>query len=166
MASMTDPKAAFDDVLAHFETAMLVTHTPEGEIRARPMALADAGADGDLWFITSVDSPKAEEIRTDQHVAASFQSKSRYLSITGRAEIVRDPARIRSLWNESYKAWFPKGADDPSIALVHLIALRGEYWDSHGVRGIEYLFDAARARLKGKPMSEHVKPQQHGKVQL
>jgi general stress protein 26 len=166
MATMTDPKAAFDEVLAHFDTAMLVTLTPEGEIRARPMALAASQADGDLWFITSIDSPKADEIRNDQHVAATFQSKRRYLSISGRAEIVRDAARIRTLWKDQYRAWFPRGADDPAIALVHLIAVRGEYWDSHGLRGIEYLFDRARARLEGKSAADQPSQQQHGKVQL
>ena len=162
----TDPNAAFQDVLRHFDTAMLVTRTPEGTLRARPMAIAECDEHGDLWFVTSIDAPKTDEIRADAHVAITMQSSSRFLSLSGSAELVRDRARIEALWRESWKAWFPMGKTDPAIALVHVNAREGEYWDQHGTRGLKYAFDAARAVARGKSARDAVRPEQHGKVQL
>ena len=53
------------DLLASFETAMLVTRGRDGHMHARPMAVAEMRADADAYFVTSIDSPKVAEIYAD-----------------------------------------------------------------------------------------------------
>ena len=64
-------------------------------------------------------------------VNASFAdvSSQQYASLTGRADIVRDRAKIEELWQPQLKAWFPEGTDTPDIALLKVTAERAEYWD-------------------------------------
>src|SRR4051794_34921396 len=88
-------------VLAGFETAMLVTHSPDGLVRARPMALQDPAAvsDADLWFATADDSAKADEIREDRQVnVCCLGQGGAYVSIAARARIDHNPSEVKRLW--------------------------------------------------------------------
>jgi len=162
---MTDVRQEFGDVLAHFDTAMLVTKGPGGTFRSRPMAIAGRESNGDLWFATSIESPKVIELEKDSEVCAAMQSSSRFMSVSGRAEIVKDRQRIEQFWKPQWKVWFPKGKDDPSIVLVRLVASEAEYWDQHGAKGLSYLIEGARALLRGeKPKADDAS--QHAKLNL
>ncbi len=50
--------------------------------------------------------------------------------MSGRAEINRDKAKMKELWNPILKAWFPDGLDDPNLCLLKVNAEKAEYWDS------------------------------------
>jgi general stress protein 26 len=163
---MTDVRQEFGDVLDHFETAMLVTKGSGAALRARPMAIAGRESNGDLWFSTSIDSPKVEELEKEAQVCATLQSSTRFLSISGRAQIVKDRQRVEQFWKPSWKVWFPKGKEDPSIVLVRLVASEAEYWDEHGAKGLSYLIEGARALLRGEKAKEQTDPKQHAKLSL
>jgi general stress protein 26 len=119
-------------LIEKIEFAMLTTFDRDGSLRSRPMATQKTDFDGDLWFFTQADTPKIHEIEHDQHVNVSFASPEdqHYVSLSGRAQIVRDPQKINELWDPSLKAWFPEGPDDPNIALLKVNVEKGEYWDS------------------------------------
>jgi general stress protein 26 len=53
-----------------------------------------------------------------------------YVSVFGSAEIVRDVETRTRLWSEPLRAWFPKGAEDPEVALLKVTCLGAEYWDA------------------------------------
>lgn len=139
----------FRDVLQHFDTAMLVTRAGDGTMRGRPMAIARSEADGDLWFFTAIESGKVDEILAEPRCAAVMQGPLRWLSLSGRAELVRDRNVIGALWRPSYQAWFEQGKDDPDLALIHFMAEEGEYWDSSGIKGLRFLFEVAKALVRG-----------------
>jgi general stress protein 26 len=153
---MTNRKQEFDEILGHFDTAMLITRAQDGALRGRPMAIAGKEPNGDLWFAAQVDSPKIDELLGENQVCATMQASSRFLNVSGRAEIVRDRQRIERMWKPAWKAWFPNGKDDPKLVLVRLVASEAEYWDQHGVKGLSYLIQGAKA-----PTDE-----QHAKLQL
>jgi hypothetical protein len=46
-------------------------------------------------------------------------------------------------------AWFPKGLDDPELALIEIEAESAQYWDMTASR-MRYLFEVARANLTGR----------------
>lgn len=156
----------FHDLLVKFETAMLVTHTGDGSLRARPMAIAATDDDCRVWFFTMHESGKVHEIETNPQVSVTCQKDSDvYLSLTGTAILSRDKAKISQLWKEGYKTWFPKGKDDPDLALIGVEPHEGEYWDQAGTNKLKYLFEAARAYATGtRPRVEE--GDQHAKVQL
>ncbi|MBL9022351.1 MAG: pyridoxamine 5'-phosphate oxidase family protein [Myxococcales bacterium] len=73
---MATARAKLLDVLREFETVMFFTRTAEGNVRGRPMAIADIDPDGTLYLITSIDSDKAAELIADARVGLGMQSKT------------------------------------------------------------------------------------------
>jgi general stress protein 26 len=73
-------------------------------------------------------------------------SSSKYLALKGRASASEDRAKIKELWNPMYKAWFPKGEDDPEIAVLKVTVTEGDYWEATSgkiVMMAKYAFAAA-----------------------
>ncbi len=64
------------DLLKDFDTAMLVTQSADGHMHSRPMAIAELRADSDAYFVTSIDSPKVDEIKANPSVTLTFQSRT------------------------------------------------------------------------------------------
>jgi len=139
------------ELLETFDTGFLVSHAKGGadgqHYHGRPMALAHKDDNGDLWFVTGVDSAKAKEINGDPRVLVTFQGAVRFVALTGTASIVRDRAKVDEVWNAGMKVWFPEGKDDPNIALLKVDAEEAEYWDNSGAKGLKYLFEAAKALI-------------------
>ena len=135
----------------------------EGTLRSRPMATQHVEFDGDLWFLTSIDSPIASEIEKDHRVNVSYADlgENRYISVSGTARVMRDQKKIKALWSPWYKAWFPKGADDPSIALLRVQVDSAEYWDGPSSTIVQ-LAGFVKALATGEPF----KGGEHEKISL
>jgi general stress protein 26 len=156
----------FRELIDDFDAAMLVTRTPAGELRSRPMAVADVDKNGTLWFLTQSNSGKMDEIASDDHVNVVMQSKLKFVSISGKVLPVKDRAKVAALWSESWKTWFPGGKDDPKLMLLKVDGEVGEYWDNSGSSGIKYLIEAGKAYLSGTRPDVEGDPKIHGKVAL
>jgi general stress protein 26 len=154
----------FREILTHFDTAMLVSHEPDGHLRARPMNVAEVLHDGELWFVTSLESQKTREVADNPQVAAVMQGGGRYLVVSGRARIVMDPARIERVWKESWRPWFPDGPKDPRLCLIHVDPQEAEYWDTTGVRGLRFAFQAAKAYVTGHRIEDERRAGGHGRM--
>ncbi|HEY4357619.1 MAG TPA: pyridoxamine 5'-phosphate oxidase family protein [Acidobacteriaceae bacterium] len=136
---------------------MLTTAREDGSLSSRPMAVQDKPFDGTLWFLTRSTSDKIDEIRHDQHVLLSFAapSDSKYISLRGRARVNQDRAKIEDLWNPMYKAWFPKGKDDPEIAVLRVDVSEADYWEASGLKVVTLVKYAYAAATGGKvPLGE------------
>lgn len=144
----TNPRAHVRELLADFHTGMLVTHAGDGRFHARPMALADRDTDGGVWFVTNAGSPKVTEARADGRAMLTMQSQSKWVTLGGRLEVVNDRSKVDELWNPAFDLWFPKGKDDPSLTLMHLVTDEAEYWDQSGLKGVRYALSAAKAYIK------------------
>ncbi|MDQ3713467.1 MAG: pyridoxamine 5'-phosphate oxidase family protein [Acidobacteriota bacterium] len=120
-----------NDLIKDVEIAMLTT-MDGGILRSRPMQTQEAKFDGDLWFFTSTDTHKTDEIEKDNRVNVSYASPAAntYVSVSGTASLVNDKEKIEELWNPILKAWFPKGLDDPTLILLKVSIEQAEYWDS------------------------------------
>ena len=162
----TTPDIKLHELVESFGLAMLVTHTAEGQMRARPMAVAKAYENGSLWFATDKHSAKVEEIEQESHVAITMQDKTRFVSISGVASLRDDRAKLAELWKTEWKVWFPGGKDDPNIALLEVSGTRGEYWDNSGLSGLKYLIEAGKALLSGTRPEIENDPKIHGKVSM
>lgn len=161
-----DDTARLLEVVSRFDTAMLVTHDGRGELRARPLTLADARSDGTLWFFTSTDSGKAFEIERDTRVAVVFESGSRFVSVTGRASLERAHELMRELWHESFRPWFPGGHEDSRAVAVEVTPLAAEVWDLAGVNGLAYEVHALKALISGETASDEPNARYHQKLEL
>ncbi|CUS05535.1 Pyridoxamine 5'-phosphate oxidase-related FMN-binding protein [Candidatus Promineifilum breve] len=123
------------ELIKDIDIAMLTTVDEDGTLRSRPMSTQEVEFDGDLWFLTSDDTAKVGEISRENRVNVSYAKldKQRFVSVSGTAEIVNDKAKIEELWSPIYKAYFPKGLDDPSLRLLKIHAEKAEYWESSGL---------------------------------
>ncbi len=162
----TSPEKHLQELLEDFDVAMFVTQTSGGQLRSRPMVLADVEADGTLWFLTQRGSPKVDEIAQDSQVNVSLQSSAKYVSLSGRATPTYDRSKLDEVWNDSWKVWFPGGKDDPGLLLVKVTGDIGEYWDNSGTSGLSYLIKAGKAYFSGQQPDVANDPKIHGKVSL
>jgi general stress protein 26 len=110
--------------------AMLTTLEKDGTLRSRPMATVQVDSDGNLWFFTTLSSPKIVEGQPDQQVNLCYvrAEKQDYLSVSGTAELVHDKGKMQALWSPWLSPWFPKALDDPDLALLKVSMLAVEYW--------------------------------------
>ena len=138
-------------LIGDFRTAMLVTRTGEGRLRSRPLAIAEVGEDGSLYFSTSFESHKISDLNADPQVNVSMQDKRRFVSISGIGHIEIDRELVQRLWQESWRTWFPKGKNDPSLCILVVDPKEATYWDMTGADGLRYLFESARAYVTGTP---------------
>ena len=138
--------------------AMLTTVGPDGTLRSRPMATLKAPFEGDVWFFTRANAPKADEIRDNDQVNVSFSAgeDDRYLSISGTASLVRDKERLEQLWSGRLKNWFPDGKKDPDLALLRVRVDRAEYWDAK-TAAMVHLGGLVKSSLGGDPTVENRK---------
>lgn len=130
--------------------AMLTSIGADGTLLARPMALQEVEFDGDLWFFAERDSRKVANVTANPQVNVTVGSAATWVSLTGTAVVVDNPAKKRELWSEAVKAWFPDGPDDPGLVLLKVVADSAEYWDTPG--RLATLVSYAKARVTGERM--------------
>jgi general stress protein 26 len=126
------------ELIKGIRIAMLVTRSGDGSLRARPMAAQQTTFDGTVWFFTAQHSNKVDELVRNPDVGLVYTDASghSHVSLSGRAALVRDSAKARELWSPLYREWFPKGLEDPELALLRIDVTRAEYWDSPGMLGM------------------------------
>ena len=137
-------------LMSGIRVSMFTTTDADGRMMSRPMAVQEVEFDGDLWFFTKVGGRKAEQIARDPRVNVSLSSDSAWISVGGKAELVRDIEKAKQLWNAGIEAWFPNGPEDPEIVLVKVHADGAEYWDTPGA-GVVSVLSFIKAHVTGKP---------------
>jgi len=125
-----NPISRIWDIVEKARVGMLTTQFGGG-LRARPLqARPDRGA-GIIWFMTDVRGAKDDEIGAAHDVGLVFiDERDRvYLSVTGRASVVRDAAKTKEVWTETDDIWLPGGPDDPNVRLLRMQPVTAELWD-------------------------------------
>jgi general stress protein 26 len=123
----------------------------------RPMAVQQVDAQGDLWFLSSDDSHKNQELQRDPAVQLFFQGSahSDFLMLYGTATISRDRAKIDELWQPILKTWFTGGKDDPRITVIRVQPAHGYYWDTKHNRAV-VMAKMAIGALTGKTLDDSI----------
>lgn len=139
------------DMIRDIKTAMLVTQSHDGRLCSRPMRAIQTDYNGELWFFTRADSSKVQEIQSNENVLLVYSEPDdqSYVNINGTADISHDRNRIKELWAEPMRTWFPQGPEDPQIALIRVIPDSAEYWDSPSSAFV-YAYGYIKARLTGQ----------------
>lgn len=142
---------------------MFCTIGYNGKISSRPMTTSEVDEEGNIWFFTNRLSEVSIEAdqKNDVCLAYACPSKNDYLSVTGVASVIVNRSKIKELWKNSYKIWFPDGVDDPELALINVTPTNAEYWDSNANKMV-ILFSMVKAALTGNRYSEG----EHGKLRL
>jgi general stress protein 26 len=151
------------EMIEEIDFAMLTTVAEDGSLHSRPMSTQRAEFDGNLWFFTRASAPKVGEIEREHQVCVAYAKPEaqRYVSVSGRATVVRDRAKIEELWSPELKAWFPKGPEDPDLALLRVAVERAEYWDSPS-SAVAHAVSFVKAMVTGQPAN----PGENEKIEL
>lgn len=142
------------EIIKDIRFALLTTVSGKGHLHSRPMTTQETEFDGDIWFIGSKDSGSVADITAQPQVNVSYADtgKNTYLSVTGRAVLTDDRAKLETLWSDGYKAYFAGGIDDPDIQLIKIESQGAEYWEGGRTRN---LLQMAAAAVSGKTSNDH-----------
>lgn len=111
----------------------MFAHWNGQELSARPMGAYVHKEQNAVLFLSDARHHSDDEINQFRKVCLVFSDTSgqNYVSLAGRAEISRDPAKIRELWGTPAKAWW-QSPDDPNIRVITVTPVAAEYWDAPG----------------------------------
>lgn len=140
------------EMIKDIRITMLTTEDEHGTLRSRPMVAHQQEFDGELWLFTRAGAPKCDEVERHHQVNLAYAEprEQTYVSVSGWADLVRDPVKIRQFWNQGVATWFPKGPDDPDIALIRVRVEHAEYWDAPS-SAMVMAYGAVKARLTKEP---------------
>jgi general stress protein 26 len=127
-----DPNDRVWELMEKIPFCMLIT-TVGSDVHTRPMSASVDRKEDAIYFLTSADSAKANDIGANPSVTVAFADGGgqKYVALKGRADVLNDRAKIKELWTPFAKAWW-ESADDPDIRLVRVKPHSAEYWDSPG----------------------------------
>jgi general stress protein 26 len=146
------------ELIENIETAMFTTRRADGRLVSRPMATQKRAAGADLWFVTWRNSEKLTEIRNDAQVnLAYFKDRTKeWVSVSGRARVVDDRAKIRELYAPDWRAWFgDEGGeqdgtpDDPRMILIGVDVELAMFLEVNKPQPI-VLFEVVKGIITGK----------------
>lgn len=120
---------------------MFCTELTEKPIQSRPMSVSEVDDNANLWFISSSQSNKNDEIKTDSDVQLFFakNADSHFLSVFGKATIYKDRKIIEEVWKPIDKTWFEDGKDDPDVTVIKVTPEDAYYWDTKDGKMISML---------------------------
>jgi general stress protein 26 len=136
------------DIIENVGVAMLTTQAAGG-LRARPVEARPDRAAGLIWFVTDLRSGKEHEIEAEHDVGLVFiDAKDKaYLSLTARAQVLRDHGKAAEIWKSTDRIWW-SGPDDPNVCVLRVKPSTAELWDGPSSKAVA-AFEFAKARLTG-----------------
>ena len=151
-------------MIKDIKVAMMTSWDGEA-MHSRPMHGIQEEYEGKLYFFTREESAKTAEISKYDKINLAYADidHNTFVSIAGRSRLVHDQERMRRYWNPMVSAWFPKGLNDPDLALIEVEADSAQYWDSTS-SNMRYLWEIASANLTGREpeLGENTKVELHG----
>jgi general stress protein 26 len=137
MAEMT--LADLSAKMRKIDFTMLFTKAENGALAGRPMSNnGDVEYDGDSWFFTYEQTNTVSDIQRDPQVGLSLQGAAGilgkpplFVSVEGKATLVRDKAQFEKHWVADLERWFPQGVDTPGLVLIQVHARRIHWWNGN-----------------------------------
>lgn len=146
------------ELIDDIEIALMTTRRADGSLASRPMATQARAAGSDLWFVTNAETAKVDELETDPNVNLAYYKNGTYefVSVSGIAQLSRDPARIRDLYSADWRAWLGDeggarngGPEDPRIVLVLVEANSATYLKAKHGKAVT-LFNVVKGAVTGQ----------------
>lgn len=144
------------------DVCLFTTNLSSLPLTARPMSTRAVDEEGNIWFFSRAGSRKNVEIGQDNRVQLFYSNTTgfEYLTIYGKASIIKDVAKAKELWSAMAKTWFNKGYDDPELTLLKIVPEDGHYWDTKDGKIIS-LFKMVAGAIVGKELMEGVEGDIH-----
>jgi general stress protein 26 len=128
------------EIIKTEKTCTFITVDENSNPQARILATFPTEGDWKMWFGTSTNSRKAEQIKKNPNTMVFYfepQGNS-YVSFAGKARLVNDAELKNKYWKESWKVYYPNPEKD--YILIEFKPDRMEicsykyklFWDSTG----------------------------------
>lgn len=123
--------AKLKEIAEAARNCFFTTKINSGSPQTRPMALQEVCEHGNLWFISSSESNKNDDIENDNNVQLYFQNNSKYefLYVKGKATVHTDKETIDKYWTDFANAWFD-GKDDPRVTILKVQPEESYYYET------------------------------------
>jgi len=159
MTTQNDALEKIRNMSKDVKFGMFTTVDENERLSSRPLTNQQVDAAGNMWFFISDEATFISAVQQHPEVNVNFSDvdDSLFVSISGRAEVLRDRQKAEELWNAMVKPWFPEGVDAPHLRLLKVQIHTAEYWDS-GSGKMMQLFAMAKAAITGeqpKNIGEH-----------
>lgn len=143
------------ELVEEVKICMFATVQEDYSLRSRPMQTIQVDSDGNLWFFTNEFSGKVDEVSKDNtvYLMYSHPGQNTYVHVKGKCSIINDKAKMKELWSPVVKAWFPKGLEDPALALLKVDTSEASYWDGSSNKFVVF-FNIVKAIAKGEKPNE------------
>jgi general stress protein 26 len=138
------------DIIRKVGVCMMTTQYAGG-LRARPLEARPDRDAGVIHFVTDLRGAKDDEIAAHpREVGLAFidHEQKAYLSLSGQAEVRRDPQTARRIWTSTDDAWWD-GPDDPNVRVLRFVPATAELWDGPA-SGAVVACEFAKARATGE----------------
>jgi general stress protein 26 len=138
------------DIVEKTGVGMLTTQF-EGGLRARPLEARPDRDAGLIQFIIDVRGLKDDEIEAQHDICFTVidADDKAYLSISGRADVLRDPVLAAKIWKKTDDVWWPDGPDDRNVRVLRIEPATAELWDGPASATVARL-EFAKARATGE----------------
>lgn len=137
------------ELIDDIRIAMLTTVAPDGRLMSHPMATQDSDFDGTVRFIGERRSQKVTNLEANPQVNVAFTGSGSWVSLSGTARVVSDPAELEKYWDTFTDAWLEGGPENPNNIIIEVQGTSAEYWDGPGSKVIQVL-NLVKAKATGQ----------------
>lgn len=147
--SSKEARKKMTSLVDDIEVAMMVTKMGSKPLHAVPMTTKKVDKEGNIWFLSRLDSDHNGDIVSDPDVQLLYSDTSdmEFISIFGKAAVNTDKDVLKDLYSKIDDAWF-NGADDPNLAALVVSPKEAYYWDTKQNKYVT-LFKMGIAALSG-----------------
>lgn len=142
-AQRDDQVTKVGDLMKGIHVAMVTSTAAGGALVSRPLSVQDVEFDGSLWFFVDQEAELLQQIVQNPRVNVALEGNGSWVSLSGQARRVDDPAKAQELWNPIAAAWFKAegsedterkdpGPGDLGAVLVEVDGDTAEYWETPG----------------------------------
>lgn len=112
------------------DICMMTTQSGRGTFNSRPMSNnGDVEYDGNSYFFSYENSKKIKELTENAQVQLNFNGPDDlYISVSGKAKLIRARRKMQEHWQDSLNQWFKEGLDTPGVVMIHVTARTIKYW--------------------------------------
>ena len=110
------------------QNCFLITVGDDGQAQARLMAPFDPEPSMTVWLATNRSTRKVGQIRKNPRVTLAYHDAAGvgYVTLLGRARLVQSIAERKLHWKDEWRAFYPRGPDDPDYLLIEFTPSRIE----------------------------------------
>ncbi|MAP53334.1 pyridoxamine 5'-phosphate oxidase family protein [Altibacter sp.] len=129
--------------------AMMVTNLGKRPLAAIPMDTKKVDEDGNIWFLSGMDSDHNAHILRDSAVQLLYSGpgEMKFLSVYGEAQIITNSEAIEDIYDSADNAYL-NGPEDSNTTAIKFVPQEAAYWDTDENK-LVVLFKMAKAALTG-----------------